>query len=74
MSHPEIIKSFKSYLKEIKEKVGKCDNSVPYNAADLMETTQDNVFSLKNLSPQEGFEIRHELYEILKDFRKCNCR
>ncbi len=74
MSDPEIIKSFKSYLKEIKEKVDKCDNNVPYHAADLMETTQDNVLSLKKLSPQEGFEIRHELYEILKDFKRCNCR
>lgn len=74
MTHPEVIKSFKSYLKEIKEKVDKCDNSVPYHATDLMETTQEKVFVSKSLSSQEGFEIRHELYEILKDFRKCNCK
>lgn len=74
MTHPEIIKSFRSYLNEIKEKVNKCDNNVPYLAADLMETTQDKVFVSKSLSPQDGFEIRKELYETLKNFRKCNCK
>lgn len=74
MTHSEIIKSFKSYLKEIKEKVDKCDNNVPYNSTDLMETTQDYVLAKKSLSPREGYEIRHELYEILKNFKKCDCR
>lgn len=46
---------------------------MPYLAADLMETIQDNVAS-KSLSPRKGFEIRRELYEALKDFRKCSCR
>lgn len=68
-----IIRSFKSYLREIKEKVDKCDNNIPYLAADLMETTQDNV-AKKTLSPKEGFDIRHELYETLKNFRKCSCK
>ena len=31
-----------------------------------METTEDKVFVSKSLPPQEGFEIRHELYETLK--------
>lgn len=66
------IKSFKAYIDEIKEKVSKCDNNMPYLAADIMDTIYDNVMS-KSLSPQEGFEIRHELYGILKNFKKCKC-
>ena len=69
----DIIKSFEKYIHDIKEKVNKCDNNMPYLAADLMETIQDNVVS-KSLSPRKGFEIRRELYEALKDFRKCSCK
>lgn len=68
-----VIMSFKKYIHDIKEKVSKCDNNMPYLAADLMETIQDNVAS-KSLSPHEGFEIRRELYEALKNVRKCGCK
>lgn len=68
-----LLKAFTTSLNDIKEKVNKCDSNVPYIAADLMDTTYDNIMS-KSLSPDEGYKIRHELYEILKNFRKCSCK
>ena len=68
-----LLKVFTANLNEIKEKVNKCDNNTPYLAADLMDTTYDNIMR-KSLSPDEGYNIRHELYEILKNFRKCSCK
>jgi hypothetical protein len=62
----DTVTTFKKYIYYIKEKVDKCDNNMPYLGADLMKTIQDNVIR-KTLSPQEGYELRIELYNTLKN-------